>query len=520
MKQIISLTGILLISATLSAQKSRVEQQYLKHFKKHGTVKALENENALEARSVSTAAKQRLDSIVSARSRTAYTYDANGNVTSEGGDTWDTITSQWTHEYKIESTFNASGYGTSFAKYYWDEVLNQWAGANKFNWNRDADGEVIMYTLSTVWDAGSGQFIPGIKYENIRDQNGNRTSYTKYQWDTDSSKYLLSEKGDLTYDADGNRTSFTKYQWEQTTSEWILSYKEEFSFDANGNRTSFTSLFWDMDSSKWMGNYKLEHTFDAGDNNTLTVRYEWDGITSLWIPVSKQESAFDDNGYVTLQSESIWSADSGMWIMQGKYERTYDENGFNTLSVSYGWDDMLDQIVAWKRWESIPDSYGNTQTSIISVWDIGKNDWVERDKTEYSFDYTYTRQDLMTPLYGAYKITRRIDYMFENDELKSGEWKIINDFTYHYSDLAVNVADISLVELSLYPNPATDYIQVEGDEFSGDTRIMMYNVSGKMVLNQVLDNGGRIPVSHLSEGIYVIRLVQGDKVKTGKVMIE
>jgi hypothetical protein len=41
-----------------------------------------------------------------------------------------------------------------------------------------------------------------------------------------------------------------------------------------------------------------------------------------------------------------------------------------------------------------------------------------------------------------------------------------------------------------------------------------------MVMNQVLDNGGRIRVGHLSQGIYVIRLVQGSKVKTGKVMIE
>ena len=130
MKQIISLTGILLISATLSAQKSRVEklltvgqvsqfeQQYLKHFEKYGTFEALEPENALEARSVSTAAKQRLDSIVSTKFRTAYTYDANGNVTSEVGDTWDTVTSQMIHEYKTESTFDASGYGTTYASYH------------------------------------------------------------------------------------------------------------------------------------------------------------------------------------------------------------------------------------------------------------------------------------------------------------------------------------------------------------------------------------------------------------------
>ncbi len=41
------------------------------------------------------------------------------------------------------------------------------------------------------------------------------------------------------------------------------------------------------------------------------------------------------------------------------------------------------------------------------------------------------------------------------------------------------------------------------------------------ILNQAMDNTGKISVSHLSEGIYqIIRLVQGGRVQTGKVMIE
>jgi len=496
MKKIILLSGILLILATLSAQNS-----------------------ALEAGSA-TDAKQRLDSIVSIRSRTVYTYDASGKTTLELTSYRDSMKGEWVGVGKIEKVNDANGNGLIYARYYWDEVLSQWAGANKFNWSWDGNGEVLMYTLSTAWDAGTGQFIPGIKYENIRDQDGNRTSYTKYQWDTDSSKYLRSEKGYMTYDADGNRTSYTQYQWVQSTGDWILSYKEQFSFDANGNNTSFTSHFWDQDSSNWVGNYKLEYTFDAGDNNILTVRYEWDVSTSLWVLSSKKEYTFDVNGYVSVQSESIWLADSSKWIMQSKSEREYDANGFNTLSISYDWDDMLDQIVASKRWESIPDSFGNTQTSVISVWDISKNDWVERDKTEFSFDYAYSRQDLMTPLVAKHKTIRRIEYMYENDELKSGEWKVIDDFAYFYSDLAVNVAEIFRGELSIYPNPATDYFQVEGDLDADEVRIVMYNVSGKMFMNQVLHRGGRIPVSHLSKGIYIIRLVQGSQVKTAKVMIE
>jgi hypothetical protein len=141
---------------------------------------------------------------------------------------------------------------------------------------------------------------------------------------------------------------------------------------------------------------------------------------------------------------------------------------------------------------------------------------------DYTYDYDFTGFDILAPFYMWAMITSYIEYVYQDPVLKSSEeWIKIDEFNYYYSDLAVSgVDDIARGELSIYPNPATEYIQVEGDDLNGSARIVMYNVSGKMVMNQVLDRGGRIPVSHLSEGIYVIRLVQGDKVKTAKVMIE
>jgi hypothetical protein len=491
MKQKFALIGILLILPSLSSWASRFNQPYLGYSEKSETTGDLEHENAMEAESGLTVAKQRLDSIVSARSRTVYTYDASGETTLELTSSRDGINDEWVEVDRIEKVNDASGNGLMYTRYYWDAVANQWIGANKFIWSWGENGKVEMYTLSTEWDTVTGQFIPGKKYEYTHDQEGNTTSITKYQWDTDSSTYLRSEKGELAYDADGNRISYIQYLWGHSTGDWILSYKEEFSFDDNGNNTLYIAFDWDKDSSIWVNKFSVEYTFDAEDNNTLAIRYEWDEGTGLWIPVSRKEY-------------------------------TFDVNGFNTLSISYNWDDLLDHMVASKRWQYRLDSLGNTLSSVISDWDIDINDWVEREKTEYSYDYTYMRQDLMTPFNDRYKLIRRIEYLFEPDLLKSVEWEVVNDFTYFYSDLAVSSVtdDISMGELSVYPNPASDYIQVEGDLDTGEARVMMYNVSGKMVMNRVLDPGGRIPVSHLSEGIYVVRLVQGNKVITGKVMIE
>ena len=85
--------------------------------------------------------------------------------------------------------------------------------------------------------------------------------------------------------------------------------------------------------------------------------------------------------------------------MQSKYERAYDENGFNTYSASYGWDYQLNRMVGWKRWVATPDAYGNTQTLIVSVWDNNTDDWVERDKTEYTYDYAFMRNICLRMMY-------------------------------------------------------------------------------------------------------------------------
>ncbi len=167
------------------------------------------------------------------------------------------------------------------------------------------------------------------------------------------------------------------------------------------------------------------------------------------------------------------------------------------------------------------DTDGNVLTFTDFLWMVALNDWVPDSRLEYTYDYDFTGFDILAPFYMWAMITSYIEYDYQDPVLKSSEeWVRIDEFIYHYSDLevGVNVYDISKGELSIYPNPATDYIQVVGDELNGGARIVMYNVSGRMVMNQVLHRGGRIPVSHLSEGIYVIRLVQGDKVKTAKVM--
>ena len=73
------------------------------------------------------------------------------------------------------------------------------------------------------------------------------------------------------------------------------------------------------------------------------------------------------------------------------------------------------------------------------------------------------------------------------------------------------VADTQENNGRLYPNPAHDFLFLEGSEKA--SKILIYNVLGSLVLNKNANDKG-IDISHLSNGIYTVRIVSGEKSAT------
>jgi hypothetical protein len=83
---------------------------------------------------------------------------------------------------------------------------------------------------------------------------------------------------------------------------------------------------------------------------------------------------------------------------------------------------------------------------------------------------------------------------------------------------AVGVAEHSLQNVILYPNPATDNITIIcGDNASG-SQIEVIDATGRLVLSPYVISGNSVvvDVSSLPEGIYFVRVNKGSVVLTGK----
>jgi hypothetical protein len=81
-----------------------------------------------------------------------------------------------------------------------------------------------------------------------------------------------------------------------------------------------------------------------------------------------------------------------------------------------------------------------------------------------------------------------------------------------------SINDVFSSKISIYPNPANDFLQVSSEETI--TGIEVYNLIGKKVISKSKLINNKIDVSHLSKGVYVLKVLSNDIVGSRKIIIE
>jgi hypothetical protein len=76
------------------------------------------------------------------------------------------------------------------------------------------------------------------------------------------------------------------------------------------------------------------------------------------------------------------------------------------------------------------------------------------------------------------------------------------------------VDDQNQLDISIYPNPTSDIVYVEGNYTQ--LKVIIYNVLGKEILNKSITNS--IDISHLDNGVYILQLSDGVKLTTQRII--
>lgn len=96
----------------------------------------------------------------------------------------------------------------------------------------------------------------------------------------------------------------------------------------------------------------------------------------------------------------------------------------------------------------------------------------------------------------------------------AGEWNDLAISNTLYYIIEKNPADVkendNSLNLEIFPNPGTDFIQIKGFNFNKNTEITIMDSNGKTILNQEL-NSDKIDISKLAAGTYFITVISENK---------
>ena len=267
---------------------------------------------------------------------------------------------------------------------------------------------------------------------------------------------------------------------------------------------------------------KTLNTFDEQGNMILSTTEEW--IDEQWIPNSKEEKEYNDYNQIVQALIFYWNTAQDDWEIIERQEYTYNIMGY---LASHKWyqNELLSQTE-----ESIYDEYGNLTEFIESYYPEGSS---YKYKTVYTYDNGYTYEDLLLPVFAVnpefsdldlpdlnsifkHKLTN-IQY-FENEGLS---WKQLENSTLYYSEQKITgIDDISSIDkVSLFPNPTAQSITFQLTEGSEQFQVQLFDMQGKEVFYQLIQNNKPISIEFLNDGLYLYRLIGNGRHHTGKFQI-
>ncbi len=485
-------------------------------------------------------------------------------------ETWDTTGNEWKNYYKYNQEYNSYGNITYYSSNYWIDSTNSWKGnsatSKEYNENQNltesifylsndsslykwrgffyeynSKGDISSCTYSS-WNSSSETWIALSKYEYTYDANFNLTKYETQNYDTETSTWIGDNLEEHYYDDNNNDTLYVVSYYDETTEDWTYTEKHSYEYDSQNLMIETINATWEFD--EWSYNTKVDYTYNSeglqskietysilgssyeslkyteeysyNSNQDITEYTKYQG--SSLTPYEKEEYTYDSDWNVTKYIE--YEGNSSGFTPEYKTEYEFDKDGNKTLYAYYKWDEDGDSS-RWFGYDKSVYSFNSEDQCTQSQFYCGEylydtlasDEWIlfEQD------DYEYTDSD--TSL-----IKQITEYNVSNSVYSKD-----HRYTYYYSIVeldelsttsAIKELTADNLDITISPNPATETITISGSELNEVVHFELYNLNGQLVSNKLVEQGGNISTSNLSNGLYLWKAQSDNKTTTGKLLKE
>jgi len=286
--------------------------------------------------------------------KTEYAYDAIGNPTSMAYYTWNSVTSLWVGEYKMEATWNINRRETQILYYSLDHMTNEWVYENKREFTYDSKANQIKYTF--------------------------------YHWNKNSSLWMVVYSEDMNYDSNGHLTEEIKNNTDEVSGKLT---RIQSNYNLSGQEIQIINYSWNEALQSWDIASKMESLVNAEGKVIETIESYIDVTSGLPVASGKTDYSYDSQGTMVLGM--IYSAYLGQWVLSSKVETNYNSEERFIQRMNYTWDVQTNQLQYGFKTESFYDINYNETESIDYTINNETSQWVMNSYDKTTFDLNRNR---------------------------------------------------------------------------------------------------------------------------------
>ncbi len=280
-------------------------------------------------------------------------------------------------------------------------------------------------------------------------------------------------------------------------------------FEATNSGFDLQALFYDGSTTQPFYT-SISNTLDS--NQTETVNMDVQGLTSGFysavITANYSSDQYTDNNSITVPVIAGYVIGSG--DVTAANARIYDNEG--PLAPYTNGEKLVTTIY--------PDNnVGEKITVTFDSISIAVND------TLFVYDGADTNSTVLAKISGeqsdiSFTSTNSAGAITLSFYRQNGDTSAL----YGFAALATTIAgftpadDTFAPEISVYPNPATDFVKVKNAK---GYYLEISDMSGRIILSKQLnEDNSNISINSLQKGIYIMRFTNGNKTYTNKLLVK
>lgn len=324
------------------------------------------------------------------------------------------------------------------------------------------------------------------------------------------------DKYEFSYNNLGHNISSVNYTWSNPLMKYEKSSKHEYTYNVKGYCSLDQTFIWDKTLSQWLIRDKVEQSYDENNQILLSNKYEWNKTDSKWDFIIKTDfqNTYDSKERLISVIKYMNNKEGST---QTKSEYSYNENEnlssiINYTWVSYAWNEFVKEGFAY-------DAQGNLTTITTFSWrTTPPKDWVTGSVFELKYNNEFTFNQLLIPLnYFPHWSLLPSDYNVSHMITLLNETK-----RYYYSSIEVTgIRDQKTLETKVFPNPATDYLNIQWNGNQSFLNVELIDVMGTKVFSGLVENNSKLPIKAYAKGLYLVNISDGNRMlKTEKLFFQ